>query len=42
MVDNRNNGKATTTNSGSGFLKNIIDRTKGLLIDDFDDKQQNY
>lgn len=41
-VDNRNSGKATTTNSGSGFLKNIIDRTKGLLIDDFDDKQQNY
>jgi cell division protein FtsA len=27
------------TSSGSDFFKKIIDRTKGLLIDDFDDKQ---
>ena len=26
------------TGSGSSFFKNILDRTKGLLIDDFDDK----
>ncbi|WP_026463788.1 cell division protein FtsA [Adhaeribacter aquaticus] len=29
------------TGGGSDFFKKIIDRTKGLLIDDFDDKQ-NY
>jgi cell division protein FtsA len=42
--DNRNNAKPTSNGqSGSGdFFKKIIDRTKGLLIDDFDDKQQNY
>ena len=42
--DNRNNAKATTNSSSSSgdFFKKIIDRTKGLLIDDFDDKQQNY
>ncbi|MBK0402212.1 cell division protein FtsA [Adhaeribacter sp. BT258] len=40
----RSNAKASSTNSGGGgdFFKKIIDRTKGLLIDDFDDKQQNY
>ncbi|MFC5269608.1 cell division protein FtsA [Adhaeribacter terreus] len=40
----RNNAKATSSShSGGGdFFKKIIDRTKGLLIDDFDDKQQNY
>ena len=38
-----NRSKAPSTNSGGGdFFKKIIDRTKGLLIDDFDDKQQNY
>jgi cell division protein FtsA len=41
--DNRNAAKSTNNSSGSGdFFKKIIDRTKGLLIDDFDDKQQNY
>ena len=41
--ENRNPGKTTNNNSGGGdFFKKIIDRTKGLLIDDFDDKQQNY
>jgi cell division protein FtsA len=41
----RSNAKASSSNSGGGsgdFFKKIIDRTKGLLIDDFDDKQQNY
>ncbi|GGK77529.1 cell division protein FtsA [Rufibacter glacialis] len=28
--------------SGGGFFNKIIERTKGMLIDDFDDKQQNY
>ncbi|MFC6999207.1 cell division protein FtsA [Rufibacter roseus] len=27
---------------GSDFFKKIFERTKGMLIDDFDDKQQNY
>jgi cell division protein FtsA len=42
MYDNRiNEAKATQAkgSSGSDFFKKIIDRTKGLLIDDFDDKQ---
>ncbi len=30
--------QADSTGSGSSFFKNILDRTKGLLIDDFDDK----
>jgi cell division protein FtsA len=29
------------SSGGGDFFKKIIDRTKGLLIDDFDDKQ-NY
>ena len=33
--------KAAATSGGGDFFKKIIDRTKGLLIDDFDDKQ-NY
>jgi cell division protein FtsA len=41
--DNRTNeAKAAAQSkgsSGSDFFKKIIDRTKGLLIDDFDDKQ---
>ena len=40
--DNRNNSKPAKDNAGGDFFKKIIDRTKGLLIDDFDDKQQNY
>lgn len=42
--DNRNTSKPTGSTSGGGgdFFKKILDRTKGLLIDDFDDKQQNY
>ncbi|HSI90621.1 MAG TPA: cell division protein FtsA [Adhaeribacter sp.] len=39
--ENRNAQKAPA-GSGGDFFKKIIDRTKGLLIDDFDDKQQNY
>ncbi len=31
--------KPSTTGGGSGLFKNIIERAKGLLIDDFDDKQ---
>ncbi|MBC7448209.1 MAG: cell division protein FtsA [Hymenobacteraceae bacterium] len=31
--------KAPTTSGSSGFFKSIIERTKGLLIDDLDDKQ---
>ncbi len=27
---------------GGDFFKKIFERTKGMLIDDFDDKQQNY
>ncbi|MBA9076421.1 MULTISPECIES: cell division protein FtsA [Rufibacter] len=30
------------SSSGSDFFKKIFERTKGMLIDDFDDKQQNY
>ncbi|RNI27119.1 cell division protein FtsA [Rufibacter immobilis] len=30
------------TSGGSDFFKRIFERTKGMLIDDFDDKQQNY
>jgi len=33
--------KPATSSGGSDFFRKIIDRTKGLLIDDFDDKQ-NY
>lgn len=34
----------TKTKQGSGgdFFRKIIERTKGLLIDDFDDKKNNY
>lgn len=41
--ENRVNERATKPahSGGSDFFKKIIDRTKGLLIDDFDDKQ-NY
>jgi cell division protein FtsA len=41
---NRNNAKPSSNGQSGGgdFFKKIIDRTKGLLIDDFDDKQQNY
>ena len=35
-------GNQPATGTGGDFFKKIIDRTKGLLIDDFDDKQQNY
>lgn len=31
--------KPASTSTGSGFFKNILEKTKGLLIDDFDDKQ---
>jgi cell division protein FtsA len=44
MYDNRiNEAKATQAkgSSGSDFFKKIIDRNKGLLIDDFDDKQSH-
>lgn len=37
-----NSTKVNSGGSGGDFFKKIIDRTKGLLIDDFDDKQQNY
>ncbi|WP_207434981.1 cell division protein FtsA [Sabulibacter ruber] len=30
------------SSGGSDFFKRIFERTKGMLIDDFDDKQQNY
>lgn len=42
-TENRVNERVTkpATSGGSDFFKKIIDRTKGLLIDDFDDKQ-NY
>ena len=42
-TENRVNERVVkpTTSGGSDFFKKIIDRTKGLLIDDFDDKQ-NY
>lgn len=30
------------SNNGPGFFSKILDRTKSMLIDDFDDKQQNY
>jgi len=33
--------KQSTSTGGGDFFKKILDRTKGLLIDDFDDKQ-NY
>jgi cell division protein FtsA len=36
VVPNKQNNS-----SGGDFFKKILDRTKGLLIDDFDDKQ-NY
>jgi cell division protein FtsA len=43
----RNNARpassSSNSSSGSGdFFKKILDKTKGLLIDDFEDKQQNY
>jgi cell division protein FtsA len=34
-----NEAKSAVQKGGSDFFKKIIDRTKGLLIDDFDDKQ---
>ena len=34
-----NKAAASGTSGGGDFFKKIIDRTKGLLIDDFDDKQ---
>jgi cell division protein FtsA len=40
-----NEVKPVQKNSGGGggdFFKKIFERTKGMLIDDFDDKQQNY
>jgi cell division protein FtsA len=44
-----NNNTATTKTksktkqaSGGDFFRKIIERTKGLLIDDFDDKKNNY
>ena len=40
--ENRPAAKNSGSSSGGDFFKKIIDRTKGLLIDDFDDKQQNY
>ncbi|KAA9338885.1 cell division protein FtsA [Adhaeribacter soli] len=40
--ENRPAAKISGSSSGGDFFKKIIDRTKGLLIDDFDDKQQNY
>ena len=33
--------KDKQSSGGGDFFKKILDRTKGLLIDDFDDKQ-NY
>ncbi|WP_192821357.1 cell division protein FtsA [Rufibacter sp. LB8] len=33
---------AQKQNSGAGFFSKIVERTKSMLIDDFDDKQQNY
>ncbi|MFB9862321.1 cell division protein FtsA [Rufibacter immobilis] len=44
-VENRvvNEVKPVQKNGGgSDFFKRIFERTKGMLIDDFDDKQQNY
>ena len=42
-----NNNTATTKTkakpaTGGDFFRKIIERTKGLLIDDFDDKKNNY
>ncbi len=31
--------KPASTSSGTGFFKNILERTKGLLIDDFEDNK---
>lgn len=35
-------GSSGSSSGGGDFFKKIFDRTKGLLIDDFEDKQQNY
>jgi cell division protein FtsA len=35
----KTNSKKDKNTSGSSFFKNIIDKTKGLLIDDIDDKE---
>ncbi|GAA4301326.1 cell division protein FtsA [Nibribacter koreensis] len=42
LVNEARPAQQKTASSGVGFFKNIVDRTKSLLIDDFDDKQQNY
>jgi cell division protein FtsA len=34
--------KPSSSGSGVGFFSKIVERTKSMLIDDFDDKQQNY
>ncbi|WP_210465470.1 MULTISPECIES: cell division protein FtsA [Rufibacter] len=34
--------KASNSGGGVGFFSKIMERTKSMLIDDFDDKQQNY
>ncbi|WP_181306828.1 cell division protein FtsA [Rufibacter sp. XAAS-G3-1] len=31
-----------SSSGGGGFFTKIVERTKSMLIDDFDDKQQNY
>ena len=40
--ENRSAPKQQSNAGGGDFFKKILDRTKGLLIDDFEDKQQNY
>jgi cell division protein FtsA len=40
--ENRSAPKQQGNAGGGDFFKKILDRTKGLLIDDFEDKQQNY
>ncbi|KAA3437552.1 MULTISPECIES: cell division protein FtsA [Rufibacter] len=45
VVRSTNEAKPVQKPSGGGgsdFFKKIFERTKGMLIDDFDDKQQNY
>jgi cell division protein FtsA len=42
LVNEARPAQQKAASSGVGFFKNIVDRTKSLLIDDFDDKQQNY
>ncbi|AMM52649.1 cell division protein FtsA [Rufibacter sp. DG15C] len=42
LVNEARPAQQKASSNGVGFFKNIVDRTKSLLIDDFDDKQQNY